>query len=276
MSNEVKQPAAGPANSNLADPNPANSSAANSSAANPSQGNSSQAWAEFWGGTHSIYVNERHARVHYERIARDLAALIKLRPKTSDGPLVLDWGCGDALNAPALVGLCHELWLYDAVGAVQSRIAARFAATPDIRVMNDDDWHTLPPESLDMIIVVSVAQYLSRTDLEALMDRFRTVLRPDGEVIFADIIRPHVSMVADITSLLSTGWQNGFFLAACLGLARTFFSEYRRIRSKAGFSCYESAEFAEMLTRHGFSAEQLVENVGFNQQRLTFRGRPRT
>ena len=103
----------------------------------------------------------------------------------------------------------------------------------------------------------------------------RTVLKPDGEVIFADIIPPHVSMVADIASLLGTGWNNGFFLAACVGLARTFFSEYRRIRATAGFSCYEADDFSQMLTRHGFTAERFARNVGFNQQRMTFKATPR-
>jgi len=237
---------------------------------------SSQAWADFWSGTHSIYVNARHMRVHYERIADDLARLIAARRAAYGTPLVLDWGCGDALNAPALAGFCRELLLYDAVGAVQGRIAARFAGAPGITVLNDADWQTLAPASIDMIIVVSVAQYLSRADLENLMDRFRAVLKPDGELIIADVIPPHVSMVADIASLFGTGLSNGFFLAACIGLAKTFFSEYRRIRTTAGFSCYEADDFSNLLARHGFDVERLAQNVGFNQQRMTFRARPAT
>ena len=235
---------------------------------------SSDAWAEFWNGTHSIYVNARHVQVHYERIARDLTALIDTRRQTYGSPVVLDWGCGDALNAPTIVGACRELWLYDAVGAVQQRIAARFAGIPSIRVLNDAAWQAVPPASLDMIIVVSVAQYLSRADLEALLAKFRGILRPDGEVIFADIIPPHVSMVADIASLLGTGLAHGFFFAACFGLVRTFFSEYRRLRARAGFSCYEADDFVGLASRQGFDVERLGHNVGFNQQRMTFRCRP--
>jgi SAM-dependent methyltransferase len=173
-----------------------------------------------------------------------------------------------------MVGACGELWLYDAVGAVQQRVRARFAATPGIRVLDDEEWRALAPASIDMVTVVSVAQYLKRDELESLFDAFRRVVRPDGEVVFADIIPPHVSMVADISSLLGTGWRNGFFIASCIGLARTFFSEYRRIRATAGFSTYEEADFRSLCTRHGFSVERLAHNVGFNQQRMTFRLRP--
>lgn len=233
---------------------------------------SEQAWAKFWGGSHSIYVNARHVEVHYARLAHDLKTLIERRNR----PLVLDWGCGDALSATAIVGACGELWLYDAVGPVRQRIAHRFASTPSIRVLDDAEWQSLAPASLDMITVVSVAQYLGREELERLLDRFRHVVRPDGEIIFADIIPPHVSMIADIASLLGTGWRHGFFLAACIGLARTFFSEYRRIRATAGFSCYEEADFRALCTRHGFAVERLPHNIGFNQQRMTFRLRPST
>ncbi len=245
-------------------------SEARPAASSSDQATSDQAWAEFWGGTHSIYVNPRHVEVHYTRLARDLTALIETRNR----PLVLDWGCGDALSAPAIVGACAELWLYDAVGPVRLRIAQRFAGMSGIRVLEDAEWQGLAPASLDMIIVVSVAQYLGQGDLERLLDHFRRVVRVDGEVIFADIIPPHVSMISDVSSLLGTGWRNGFFLAACAGLARTFFSEYRRLRATAGFSCYAQAGFEALCVRHGFAVERLARNVGFNQQRMTFRLRP--
>jgi len=42
---------------------------------------SGDAWAEFWSGAHSIYVNARHAQVHYERIAGDLVRLLASRAR---------------------------------------------------------------------------------------------------------------------------------------------------------------------------------------------------
>ena len=227
-------------------------------------------WADFWSGDHPIYANERHATVHYRRIAADLTALLKDRVK----PVVLDWGCGDAFGAPAIAQSCGELLLYDAVAAVQKRTAGRFAGVKGIRVLDDEAWRSLPAGSVDVIVMNSVAQYLGQAEFGAVLDGFRQRLRQDGVVYLADIIPPDAGMLPDIASLLATGARHGFFLAACLGLARTWFSRYRQIRTRAGFSTYSEGGIREWAGKHGFSAERLPANVGFNQQRMTFCLRP--
>jgi ubiquinone/menaquinone biosynthesis C-methylase UbiE len=227
-------------------------------------------WADFWAGDHAIYVNGRHAAVHYARIAADLTALLRGRTR----PRVLDWGCGDAFGAPALAQACGELLLYDAVGAVQQRLLARFANAAGIRVLDDAMWRSLPAASIDVIVLNSVAQYLSRGELEGVLRDFRRVVHEAGEVLLADIIPPDAGMLSDIASLLATGARHGFLLAACAGLARTWFSRYRQIRKQAGFSTYDEQEIVALAATHGFAAERLSTNVGFNQQRMTFRLRP--
>ena len=229
-------------------------------------------WEDFWAGDHAIYVNPRHRQVHYARLARDLTALIRRR----DRPLVLDWGCGDALNAPVVAEACSELMLYDAVPAVQQRLFTRFSGRKGIRVLDTPAWEVLHAASVDMIVLNSVAQYLGRDELGRVLDDFRRVLKPDGEVILADIIRPDAGLVADIAALLGPAARNGYLIAACVGLVKTFFSEYRRLRKTAGFSCYDETEFLGILSRHGFAGERLRHNVGFNRQRMTFRARPKT
>ena len=227
-------------------------------------------WADFWSGEHPIYANARHAAVHYQRIAADVTALLKDRTR----PTVLDWGCGDAFGAPAIAQACGELLLYDAVGPVQKRIAARFAGVAGIRVLDDEAWRSLPAGSVDVIVMNSVAQYMSQDDLGAVLDGFRRRLRQEGVVYLADIIPPDAGMLPDVLSLLATGARHGFFFAACLGLARTWFSSYRQIRDQAGFSTYDERGIGELAARHGFRAERLRANVGFNQQRMTFGLRP--
>jgi SAM-dependent methyltransferase len=231
---------------------------------------SGEVWADFWAGDHPIYVNARHAAVHYERIAADLVGLLAGR----SGPIVVDWGCGDAFAARAVAGACGELLLYDAVAAVRKRLEARFAGAAGIRVLDDAAWQSLPDASADVIIMNSVAQYLARDELGAVLDGFRRRLKADGVVYLADIIPPDAGMLPDIVSLLATGARHGFFLAACVGLARTWFSRYRQIRNQAGFSMYTERDIAELARNHGFSASRLPANVGFNQQRMTFRLSP--
>lgn len=225
-------------------------------------------WTEFWGGSHSIYVNETHLRAHYARIAADMCAVIGAASRWR----ILDYGCGDALSAPVLVeSTGAEILLYDAVPAVHQRLAARFAAAPGIVVLDDEAWSGLEAASLDAIVMISVAQYMPRGDLVRLLHRFRDLLRPEGMLILGDVIPPDAGMLADVRALLVPAARHGFLVPALIGLARTFLSDYRRLRRTLGLACYTSEDMVQMLNEAGFSARRLPRNIGFNQARMSFR-----
>jgi SAM-dependent methyltransferase len=226
-------------------------------------------WLDFWSGAHSIYVNDRHLQAHYARIAEDVRSLIGERR-----PTLLDFGCGDALAAPAVASATSRLLLYDAAPAVSARIAARFAGHPGIEVLDRQAWAALAPASLDMILVNSVLQYLDRGSFEALLPTFRSLLRPEGELVLADVIPRDATALDDVRALLRSAARHGYLLAALRGLAATFFSDYRRLRRELGLTCYDETEMLALLRRHGFAAQRAQRNVGFSGHRMTFRARP--
>lgn len=227
-------------------------------------------WRAFWGGSHRIYVNERHLRAHYDRIAKDVIDLLADRP----GAVLLDWGCGDALASPRLAEAGLQVRLYDAVMAVQQRVAARYRDVPGITVLDDAAWLAEPPGSLDVILVNSVLQYLPRPLLDDLLPRFRALLKPEGVLLLADVIPPDASMVADIQALLAAGWRHGYFVAALGGLAATFFSDYRRLRQQVGLTTWTEADILARLRAHGFEAHRSPRNIGFSPHRMLIRGTP--
>jgi len=227
-------------------------------------------WRAFWGGSHRIYVNDRHLRAHYDRIAKDLIALLADRP----GAVLLDWGCGDALASPRLAEAGLQVRLYDAVTAVQRRVAQRYGTASGITVLDDAAWAAEPPGSLDVILVNSVLQYLPRPLLDDLLPRFRTLLKPTGVLLLADVIPPDVGMAEDIKALLTAGWRHGYFVAALGGLAATFFSDYRRLRQQLGLTTWTEADILARLQAHGFEALRLPRNIGFSPHRMLIRGTP--
>jgi len=227
-------------------------------------------WRAFWSGEHRIYVNARHLEAHYARIAADVTALLADRP----GARLLDWGCGDALASPRLAAAGLDVVLYDAVPAVQARVAARFRGAPGIAVLDDAAWTALAPGSLDAILVNSVLQYLPAEALDALLPRFRALLRPQGRLMLADVIPPDAGMLDDIRALLGGAWRHGYLLAALGGLAATFFSDYRRLRRELGLTTWTEAELLARLRAHGFAAERAVRNIGFSPHRMLFLARP--
>ena len=222
-------------------------------------------WRSFWDGAHSIYVNARHRDLHYAALAADLAALVP-----HPGAHVLDHGCGEALAADRLASSCGRLDLFDTAPSIQVKLWTRFADVANIRVLDEPTLDALPDASLDLVVLNSVAQYLSTPQLGALLAFWHRVLRPGGRLVLADIIPPDIGPLTDIAALLRFARQGGFFAAALLGLARTVLSDYRKLRGTLGLTTYTEAEILALLATHGFAGTRAATNVGHNGARMTF------
>lgn len=225
-------------------------------------------WVEFWNRPNAIYANRRNLEAHFSCLLRDLEAYLP------EGGAVLDFGCGDALAAEAMAARCGTLYLYDAASVVRERLQARFRDHPRIKVLDEDALSALPTASIDLILAVSVLQYIPRDDLRGLLLRWRGLLKPEGYALIADVVDPHTPMLQDIASQLRMARQHGFLLAALLGLGRLALSDYRRIRHEAGFSTYTPAELLDVLEAAGLHAAPLPRNVGPTPHRRSFLARP--
>jgi SAM-dependent methyltransferase len=225
-------------------------------------------WIAFWDSEHSIYVNARHRDVHYRTIAQDIRA--HLPP----GATVLDYGCGEALHAELIAASARALILCEAASKVRAALAARFAGHAKIKVYSPDEIAALPAASLDVVVLHSVAQYLTPQELDALLVLFRRLLRENGVVILGDVIPPHVSALTDAIALIRFAAANGFLGAALVGLLRTLLSDYWRLRSHLGLTRYGEAAMIAKLAGSGFSARRAPTNIGHNPARMTFIARP--
>jgi SAM-dependent methyltransferase len=227
-------------------------------------------WLKFWDGSHSIYVNARHRDVHYRLIARQIAALVP-----SPQARVLDYGCGEALHADDVAAAAGELLLCDGASRVRAGIAARFAGNQKLRAIAPDEVARLPERSLDLIVLHSVAQYLTPEEASALFTLFRRLLAADGMLMVSDVIPPAVNAATDAAALLRFGATNGFLAAAIVGLARTLVSDYWRLRTRYGLTRYGEAAMIEKLAAAGFRAQRAPQNLGHNPARMAFLARPR-
>jgi SAM-dependent methyltransferase len=226
-------------------------------------------WISFWDSKHAIYVNARHLDVHYRRIAEDILRYVPSRLAT-----VLDYGCGDALHADRIAAKAARLILVDAAPSVRAGIAARFKGHATIEVRAPAELSSLPDRSVDLVVMHSVAQYLTTAELSALLVQFRRLLNPSGLLILGDVLHPDVSTLADITALLTFAAGNGFFLAALAGLVRTVFSDYRRLRAMLGLTRYTEAEIEARLDAAGFIPTRARSNIGNHWARMTYLARP--
>ena len=222
-------------------------------------------WREYWNQDTPIYVNARHKAVHYDLIARQL---VEALPKRE--PAVLDFGCGEALSADRVAKQCQVLHLCDGAELVRSRLAQKFGLLGNVVVMSPEQFGEIPEGSLDLIFVNSVLQYLSRPDLDGLLATWRRLLKPDGQLLIADVIPPDVGPLTDVAALMKLAAANGFFVASVVGLARTFFSDYRKTRAALGLAHYSEADMLAILRAAGFDARRREINIGHNPARMAF------
>jgi SAM-dependent methyltransferase len=229
-------------------------------------------WISFYDFKHSvIYVNARHRDVHYRTIAEDIRGYVP-----SSNANVMDYGCGEATSANLLAAASGHLTMVEAAPNVRAALTARNADNPKVTVLTPEQAAAQPAGSFDLIVLHSVAQYLSGEELGRLLATFHRLLKPSGVFILGDIIQPKLAAPMAALALLRFGAANGFFWAAVGGLIRIFVSDYLKIKIAVGLSHYEEKAMLEKLRQAGFSPERAKRNIGHNQQRMTFLARPVT
>jgi SAM-dependent methyltransferase len=225
-------------------------------------------WVEYYDSDHSIYVNARHRDVHYARLAEAFAGHVP-----AGAACILDYGCGEALHADRVAAAAGKLMLAEAGPAMRGRLMARFKDNPKIVVVSTDEAAALPPGSLDMVILHSVSQYLTGAQFDHIAALFHRLLQPGGLLLVGDVVPPAASVVSDTAALLRFGWRDGFLVAAVAGLVRTFFSDYRRLRTKMGLTRYTEQQMAAKLAALDFTASRAPVNLGHLTTRMTFLAR---
>ncbi|MBA2401329.1 MAG: class I SAM-dependent methyltransferase [Bradyrhizobium sp.] len=222
-------------------------------------------WIDYYDSTHTIYASKLHRDLHFQIIARDIIGYI-----SSPDTVVLDYACGEALSAAKVADACAKLYLAEPAPGVRGRLIARFAPNTKIRVRSLDDLRKMDERSIDLVIMNSVAQYMTQEELDSAFMVIRRLLKPSGRLVVGDILRPEVGMARDVLALLKFASSHGFLTDALYGLASTALSDYRQLRTRVGLQRYSESEMTAKLGRAGFTASRAPNNIGHNPWRMTF------
>jgi ubiquinone/menaquinone biosynthesis C-methylase UbiE len=222
-------------------------------------------WIDYYDSTHTIYASRRHRDLHFQLVARDIIAYI-----SSPDAVVLDYACGEALSAARVAEACGKLYLAEPAPGVRGRLIARFAPNTKIRVRSLDDLRKMDEKSVDLVVMNSVAQYMTPNELDAAFAVVRRLLKPGGRLVLGDILSPNVGMIRDVIALLRFAAHHGFLKDALIGLISTALSDYRQLRSRVGLQRYSEAEMIAKLAASGFTASRAHFNIGHNPWRMTF------
>ena len=184
--------------------------------------------------------------------------------------MVLDYACGEALSAAKVADACAKLYLAEPAPGVRGRLIARFAPNTKIRVRSLDDLRKMEGQSIDLVVMNSVAQYMTPEELDSAFAVVSWLLKSSGRLVIGDILRPEVGMGRDVLALLKLASSHGFLTDALYGLASTALSDYRQLRTRVGLQRYSESEMIAKLGRAGFSASRAHNNIGHNPWRMTF------
>ncbi|BAE51537.1 class I SAM-dependent methyltransferase [Paramagnetospirillum magneticum] len=221
--------------------------------------NNKTGWIDYWDGDVSVYTGARHLKAHYRELFAGIEPLLPAGPFT-----LLDYGCGEALMAPDIAARGGRVFLYDAAGGRRPRLRQRYSHLDGVVV--PDDLSVLDGQC-DVVLLISVIQYVPRDGLPALLAQLRRALRPGGKLIVGDILSPANSVVGDVSALLRFAWREGFVAEAVRGLMRTLNSNYNQRRKTLGLSTYSFDEIRGQLDAAGFDVTALAENVGHARHR---------
>ena len=225
-----------------------------------------ESWLSYWNAPNKSYVNDRHRTAHFDVV------FAGVRPYLPSGPsrCVLDWGCGDAFAAECVADLSGTVLLYEAAATTRDRLRKRYGACPRIRVLDDEDLDGLPENSIDLVIVNSVIQYLSVREFDDALRRFHGLLKSDGALLLGDIINPETATIRHLATFLGFAWRNNFLISAIFAVARTSVSPYRRLQRVVGLAAYTPEQILAKLQQHDFIGERLRENIAVSRYRSSF------
>jgi ubiquinone/menaquinone biosynthesis C-methylase UbiE len=222
-------------------------------------------WIDYYDSTHTIYASRLHRDLHFQAIARDIIGYI-----SASDAVVLDYACGEALFAARVAEACGKLILAEPAPGVRGRLIARFAPNMKIRVRSLDDLRTMEEKSVDLVVMNSVAQYMTSAELDSAFAVIKRLLKPRGRLVLGDILRPEVGMARDVIALLRFAATHGFLKDALIGLVATALSDYRQLRTRVGLQRYSENEMIAKLAAGGFTASRAHFNIGHNPWRMTF------
>jgi len=152
-------------------------------------------WVEFWSAPEHDHLFWKKSIAYY---VENLAHLIQLKPSQS----VLDFGAGPGYLAELLGPIVGEMELIEPSPELRAIARGLPKKKSNITIHDynqlSDLPHLLSEQKFDLIIVNSVLQYVSITEIKSLFELFKESLKEDGVLIVSDIIPAGTWLVREL------------------------------------------------------------------------------
>ena len=112
-------------------------------------------WIELFNSNHTIYANDLHQKIHFKLIAKNISEYISTKDT-----IVLDFCCGEAFSADYVASCCKKLFLVEPATSVLTNLKNRFSTNNKIEVCSLEEISKIKEQSVDLIVMHSVIQYI--------------------------------------------------------------------------------------------------------------------
>jgi cyclopropane fatty-acyl-phospholipid synthase-like methyltransferase len=224
-------------------------------------------WVEYFD---SLRQNSALYGLQSAAYVASLTAALPLRPSDR----VLDFGCGFGLVASHLAPYVGEIWLWDPAPNMRAAARRNTAHLSNVKICDlppvehAGARRTIPLPRVDVILVNSVVQYMSLAELGAWLERWRTLLVPDGTLVLSDLIATDHSDVADTLDLLMFGARHRTPIRT-ISQAIGGVLRYVRMRHARSLTRLDPGELARLSAVAGFSSGALPNNLTHLRHRWT-------
>ena len=184
---------------------------------------------------------------------------------------VIDYGCGEATSADLVADACGHLTMVEAAPNVRAALTVRYAGQPKIAVIAAEQAAALPKASFDLVVMHSVAQYLTQAELDRLLASSAGCSSRTALFILGDIVPPHFAAPAAALSLLRFAAANGFFWAAAFAARADLRVGLSAPEEDGGTVALHRSRDARASAPGRVSRPSApARNIGHNQWRMTF------
>ncbi len=187
---------------------------------------------------------------------------------------VLDFGSGFGFVAARLAPLVAELWWWDPSLNMRSVAEQNLASFSNARCCDPSALSDAGPTGewqgsrFDLILLNSVAQYMTSGELSAWLPRFSTMLASGGKLVLSDLIPPEHSGLSDVADLFRLGVRHGSgFRAASEALGGVAY--YWRMSSAVPLTRVDPEALGRRAAAAGLKAVFLPENLTHFRKRRT-------
>ena len=197
--------------------------------------------------------------------ATDYAERLRKYVGVDEGARVLDFGCGFGNTARELANAVGQIDLWDNAYGVRRQALKGTAGIANVGyadLSGDRD----PAVGYDLICVHSVVQYMSESEFESWLRRWRGMLRPGGRLVMSDILERPGSPAREILRLAGFSIAKGFFLNMLTNGIREF-GGYSKIRGVRELRTQPRESLIAAAKAAGLKADILPQNLSYREER---------